>query len=344
MTDARKAASNAEVESAALVDGLPEQESVSRAPQAPLGDGVAEALRSAREEIEQARASVSGDDGYNYASGEEYGLRRAVIILDKALAALSAKGEASPAEAAGADPRMIARIRELSTPPKDDYDRRIRSALSGAAPQAGEDARDLAKTHTEAWTAANALATILHAKHYAENTGWRLDDSLFGVILQIDNMTSGLAKPVAAPPVEGWRPHTELITAAVAFLTRYDGGLARIRVNGNMMDAKAVADALAALPKRDPDHVYNIDGWEFTSAWEDRINLTDDMPLGSLMHVGVLYDGPAKWAAHVPVTWDDDGDPDETEVQWFDSKADAEAALGRKPTQPDSQGGEDAAH
>ena len=57
-----------------------------RAPQAPQGDGVAEALRSAREEIEQARASVSGDDGYNYASGEEYGLRRAVIILDKALA------------------------------------------------------------------------------------------------------------------------------------------------------------------------------------------------------------------------------------------------------------------
>ena len=47
---------------------------------------VIEALRSAREEIEQARASVSGDDGYNYASGEEYGLRRAVIILDKALA------------------------------------------------------------------------------------------------------------------------------------------------------------------------------------------------------------------------------------------------------------------
>lgn len=156
----------------------------------------------------------------------------------------------------------------------------------------------------------------------------------------VRHMLAGL--PVAAPPVEGWRPHPELIAAAVAFLTRYDGGLARIRVNGNMMDAKSVADALTALPKRDPDHVYNIDDWEFTSDWDDRINLTDDMPLGSLMHVGVLYDGPPKWAAHVPVTWDDDGDPDDTEVQWFDSKADAEAALGRKPTQPDSQGGEDA--
>lgn len=169
MTDARKAASNAEVESAALVDGLPEQESVSRTP-APQGDGVVEALRSAREEIEQARASVSGDDGYNYASGEEYGLRRAVIILDKALAALSAKGEASPAEAAGADPRMIARIRELSTPPKDDYDRAVHLLI-------------------ESYEGQEAAHQAFRLQNDRE---WRA---------KLDH-----AKPVAAPPVEGWRP------------------------------------------------------------------------------------------------------------------------------------------
>jgi hypothetical protein len=49
---------------------------------APQGD---KALREAREAIEVERAKVSGDDGYNYAAGQEYGLRLALIKIDAVL-------------------------------------------------------------------------------------------------------------------------------------------------------------------------------------------------------------------------------------------------------------------
>ena len=47
-----------------------------------------------RAKIEAEHVKVSGDDGYNYAAGQEYGLRQALIIVDAALASLSqpAKG------------------------------------------------------------------------------------------------------------------------------------------------------------------------------------------------------------------------------------------------------------
>lgn len=50
-------------------------------------------LVEARDEIEMVRAKVSGDDGYNYPAGQEYGLRQAVIILDRRIAALAKEGK-----------------------------------------------------------------------------------------------------------------------------------------------------------------------------------------------------------------------------------------------------------
>lgn len=52
-------------------------------------------LIAARDAIEIERAKVSGDDGYNYAAGQEYGLRLAGFILDKRIAALAVPQEAA---------------------------------------------------------------------------------------------------------------------------------------------------------------------------------------------------------------------------------------------------------
>lgn len=46
-----------------------------------------------------------------------------------------------------------------------------------------------------AFEQAKRLAIALHAKHYSDNTRWRADEDLLGIILQIDNMTSVLVKP-----------------------------------------------------------------------------------------------------------------------------------------------------
>ena len=59
------------------------------------------ALVAARAEVDAEHAKVNGDDGYNYAAGQEYGLRLALIILDKHLAAIEALSAQGGAEAVG---------------------------------------------------------------------------------------------------------------------------------------------------------------------------------------------------------------------------------------------------
>lgn len=54
------------------------------------------------------------------------------------------------------------------------------------------------------------------------------------------------------------------------------------------------------------------------------------MKVGEPLEIATLIRGPRKWVADVPVTWDADGDPDNTEIQWFDSEEDARAALNKK--------------
>lgn len=49
-----------------------------------------------RAEIDREHAKVRGDDGYNYAAGHEYGLRQALIIIDRALTAAEQALSAAP--------------------------------------------------------------------------------------------------------------------------------------------------------------------------------------------------------------------------------------------------------
>lgn len=84
----------------------------------------------------------------------------------------------------------------------------------------------------------------------------------------------------------------------------------------------------------DPDYLYDPDDWEYTINWDSRVDITEDCK--DLRHVGdvkkfnTLIEGPPKFAAKVAVTRDEAGDPDEIEIQWFDTEAEARAACGRE--------------
>ena len=84
-----------------------------------------------------------------------------------------------------------------------------------------------------------------------------------------------------------------------------------------------------------PDFIYDPDEWEYTAAWKDRQDLAEDIVkfVGEIKRFETLCRGADKWAALVPVSFDEDGDPDETEVRWFDSEADARRACGVPPEQ-----------
>lgn len=84
------------------------------------------------------------------------------------------------------------------------------------------------------------------------------------------------------------------------------------------------------MPKATPDHIYDPDNWECTYGWDTRDQFVADQ-LGGLMPGEVkccatLIDGPMKYVARVVLTRDEDGEPDDTEVRWFDDEEAARAA------------------
>lgn len=84
-----------------------------------------------------------------------------------------------------------------------------------------------------------------------------------------------------------------------------------------------------------PDYVYDPDDWEATYCWDDRHVLIENCGIdtriraGEIVRFGTLRKGPDKWAANIVLTRDEDGEPDEIEVRWFDSAEEARAALAK---------------
>lgn len=78
----------------------------------------------------------------------------------------------------------------------------------------------------------------------------------------------------------------------------------------------------------EPDYIYNPDDWEMTFGWRDRDCLTDEMTgeLWAPKEFSTLINGHPVRAEEVVVTRDENGDPDETEVRWFNSLEEAERA------------------
>ena len=127
------------------------------------------------------------------------------------------------------------------------------------------------------------------------------------------DMKDMVAEFVAAPPLSG----EEVLAARIARLAQAEGG-------------PAVTEA------RNPDYIYDPQEWEYTCDWDDRYLLTDDLTFGQILEVNTLFVGASKFAARVPISFDEDGDVEDDEVQWFDSRGEAEAAL-----HPQSAAGEE---
>jgi hypothetical protein len=80
----------------------------------------------------------------------------------------------------------------------------------------------------------------------------------------------------------------------------------------------------------EPDYCFDPEEWEFTCHWSDRDEVHghgESLNRRDPMRVCTLMKGPDKWVADVPITWDENGDPDDTEIKWFDSEEEARAAL-----------------
>jgi hypothetical protein len=113
-------------------------------------------------------------------------------------------------------------------------------------------------------------------------------------------------------------------------------------------DAEAdIAQVVAILarhlaPPAGPTHCFNADDWDVTYEWSDRADLHDGMFCGDVLRVGRLTRLADQWVACVPVTFDENGAPDETEMRWFNSFEEANAAanppLAAAPPPPPSDG------
>lgn len=154
-------------------------------------------------------------------------------------------------------------------------------------------------------------------------------------------------EPTLALPIHGLP-----INHAVSIVTAHNASLAYPAPASGRDNAALIADQVAelepllqqltaraeaaevALHAAEPDFVYDPNNWDCTYAWQDRAYVhADAIPLGGAMRVATLFSGPDKWVACVP-TWTDDGDPDETRIEWFDSEEEAIARLAQRPATP----------
>jgi hypothetical protein len=75
-----------------------------------------------------------------------------------------------------------------------------------------------------------------------------------------------------------------------------------------------------------PDYCYD-DEWESTMPWDLRNELVEFADLTTPVPVYTLFKGPTQWAVNIPIDTDGDGEADDFELAWFDSEAEALAAL-----------------
>ena len=76
-----------------------------------------------------------------------------------------------------------------------------------------------------------------------------------------------------------------------------------------------------------PDYIYDIGSWEVTMEFSSRDDLMDGYDYGDIAEMQTLVLGPKMFAVELAVTFDECGDPDGTEIRWFSSREEAEAAV-----------------
>ena len=102
------------------------------------------------------------------------------------------------------------------------------------------------------------------------------------------------------------------------------------RMHQDDIDRAMAAEAEVKRLHGTPDYCYDPENWEYTCHWADRDEVHgfgESLKFGEPMKVNTLINGPTKWVADVPLTRDEEGFPDDTEIQWFDSEEAARTAL-----------------
>jgi hypothetical protein len=84
---------------------------------------------------------------------------------------------------------------------------------------------------------------------------------------------------------------------------------------------------LAKQGEQQADYIYNEDDWECTYSSSDSSELTENIELGDVMVIGQLASLPFVYAAQVVTERDENGDPEGWEVRFFDTRAEADAAV-----------------
>lgn len=87
--------------------------------------------------------------------------------------------------------------------------------------------------------------------------------------------------------------------------------------------------AVQADGDEEAEWFYAEDG-DYVQPWAEEVARDADLDSGGLMMVHGAKEVCTKWVAHVIISRDEDGDPDETDMQVFDTKEQAEQALSTK--------------
>lgn len=99
-------------------------------------------------------------------------------------------------------------------------------------------------------------------------------------------------------------------------------------------------DGLTDLGKLGVDYFYNPDDWEVTHDVTDQWAVDewlDDAPRTAVIELATLVQGPKAYAVHMPIEYDEDGNPCDWEARYFPTPEEARAALSKaRPTQEEA--------
>lgn len=133
----------------------------------------------------------------------------------------------------------------------------------------------------------------------------RLDALIDGKTDQLRLLEVRFAK--SAIPEDGWE-HADLKRDAEIILT-----------------LATELRSLRSTEGKEPDHCYDPEDWEYTQSWEDRNEFVEQWDVNTPHRVATLIDGPDRWCV---LHWDE---VNGVETSWYNSEADARAALTRSP-------------
>lgn len=86
-------------------------------------------------------------------------------------------------------------------------------------------------------------------------------------------------------------------------------------------------DLLKGQPSLEPDYLYDPSDWEKTVNWGYRDALEDHVAPGAAKRFETLVRGPDRFAARIPLSFDEEGDVEDSELRWFATENAALAAL-----------------